>query len=263
MPTVSNTASTTLFEIDQPDQFGQFILNNPLEILRNLQALTKQGGFVSVYFDRGENFFLSTVLAVDENRRSLVIDAPRQEEVLQQALQAGVATLCANLDRIKIQFHLPRLLPETWEERKALISLLPEKMLRLQRREFFRIQTPLLTPLRCRLIRQHSDGRSEVFDFPLHDISGGGVCLIAPIEMAEKFSLGELFADCRLDIPGESVLSVNLRVRELAQLEMHDGQPQLRLGCEFFNLPGTRLSLIERYITRQERSSKARLSGLT
>lgn len=262
MPTVSNTASTTLFEIDQPDQFGQFILNNPLEILRNLQALTKQGGFVSVYFDRGENFFLSTVLAVDENRRSIVIDAPRQEEVLQQALQAGVATLCANLDRIKIQCHLQRLLPETWEERKALVSLLPEKMLRLQRREFFRIQTPLLNPLRCRLIRQHGDGRSEVFDFPLHDISGGGVCLIAPIEMAEKFSLGELFADCRLDIPGESVLSVNLRVRELAQLEMHDGQPQLRLGCEFFNLPGTRLSLIERYITRQERSSKARLSGL-
>jgi len=262
MPITNETSSTTLFEIDQRDLFGQFILSNPLEILANLRALTRQGGFISVYFDQGDSFFLSTILSLDDSQRTLLIDAPRQPEVVQQALASHNATLCANLDRIKIQFRLQRLLPSTWEDRPALLADLPQEMLRLQRREFFRMPTPLLNPLRCRLIRQLSDGRSEVFEFPLHDISGGGVCLVAPIGMSDRFSLGELFADCRLDIPGESVLSVNLRVRELSQLEMHDGQPQLRLGCEFFNLPGTRLTLIERYIARLERENKARLSGL-
>lgn len=262
MTASSDITSSTPFEIDQPDQFGQFILSNPLEILRNIHLLIRQGGFVTVYLDGGEAFFLGNILAVDESARTLRIDAPRQPEVAALAATAKQATLCASIDRIKVQLRLGALRPCAHEDRPAVETTLPEKMLRLQRREFFRIATPLINPLRCRLLRKSSEGRVETFEFPLHDISGGGVCLIAPIDLAERFSLGELFADCRLDIPGENVLSVNLRIMEISQRETHDGEPQLRLGCEFYNLPGTRLTLIERYITRLERESKARLSGL-
>ena len=86
--------------------------------------------------------------------------------------------------------------------------------------------------------------------------------LIGKVEHAEKFALGELFKDCRLEIPGESVLSVNLRIQEILKSELPNGDHQLRLGCEFISLPGTRLTLIERYITRLERERKARETGL-
>ena len=82
------------------------------------------------------------------------------------------------------------------------------------------------------------------------------------IALADQFSLGELFTECRLEIPGESVLSVNLRVREVLKIETVNGDHQLRLGCEFVGLPGTRLAMIERYITKLERERKARESGL-
>ena len=130
-------------------------------------------------------------------------------------------------------------------------------MLRLQRREFFRIDTPRINPLRCKLVKHHGETESEVFDFPLLDISGGGLCLSGPVEAAAHFSLGELFTDCRLEIPDESVISVNLRVREISRLETANGQMQLRLGCEYVNLPSARQNLIERYITRLERARKA------
>jgi hypothetical protein len=58
------------------------------------------------------------------------------------------------------------------------------------------------------------------------------------------------------------VLSVNLRVREILKIELPNGDQQLRLGCEFISLPGTRLTLIERYITRLERERKAKSTGL-
>ena len=86
--------------------------------------------------------------------------------------------------------------------------------------------------------------------------------MIGDIEIADQFSLGEMFTECRLDIPGECVLTVNLRVRELLKLETINGDHQLRLGCEFVGLPGTRLALIERYITKLERERKAKESGL-
>ncbi len=121
----------------------------------------------------------------------------------------------------------------------------------------FRIDTPRIQPLRCKLVKHHEGKESEVFDFPLLDISGGGLCMSGPVETADHFSLGELFTDCRLEIPDESVISVNLRVREVSRLETANGQIQLRLGCEYVNLPSARQNLIERYITRLERSRKA------
>lgn len=78
-----------------------------------------------------------------------------------------------------------------------------------------------------------------------------------PSRGSRAFSLGELFTDCRLEIPDESVISVNLRVREISRLETANGQMQLRLGCEYVNLPSARQNLIERYITRLERARKA------
>lgn len=263
MTPASEETSVPVFEIDQPENYGQYILSNPLEILRHLRTLQEQRNFVTLYLDAGRDFFLSTVLAIDEAHQQILLDAPGRPDQFKQALNAQQTTLSTMVDRVKIQLRLGALQSLPLDGRPVLAGNLPERMLRLQRREFFRIETPRLPPLRCKLARQHADGRAEAFEFPLYDISGGGLCLTGPIGHAEKFSLGELFADCRLEIPGESILSVNLRVREISRVETISGEQQLRLGCEFVNLPGTRLTLIERYITRLERERKVRENGLT
>ncbi len=253
--------SVPIFEIDQADAYGQYFLNNRLEILINLRALQKQRSTVTLYLDDGAKFFLSSVVAVDEENGLIFLDPSNHPEFAQQALAAQQVTLSATLDRVKIQLRLPALHSGTWEDTPVLSAPLPIQLLRLQRREFFRLETPHVPPLRCKLAARHHSG-VEVFDLPLFDISGGGLSLIGKVEHAEKFSLGELFQDCRLEIPGESVLSVNLRVREILKIETVSGEHQLRLGCEFVSLPGTRLTLIERYITRLERERKLRQIGM-
>lgn len=253
--------SVPVFEIDQPGSYGQYLLTNRLEILLNLRALHKQHTMVTLYLDEGGRFFLSSIVAVDESAGLVFLDASSQPELNKSAIHARQITLSATLDRIKIQIRLGALSTTSFEGKQAFTASLPANILRLQRREFFRLETPHLHPLRCKLAARHEAG-VEVFDFPVFDISGGGLSLIGKVEYAEKFSLGELFQDCRLEIPGEGVLSVNLRVREVLKIELHSGEQQLRLGCEFVSLPGTRLTLIERYITRLERERKARESGM-
>lgn len=253
--------SVPIFEIDQAESYGQFFLNNPLEILIILRALQNLHSVVTLYLDDGSRFFLSSIVAVDEKNRQIFLDPSNHPEFSQQALTAQRVTLTATLDKVKIQIRLATLLPGKLENKPALLAPLPTQLLRLQRREFFRLETPQARPLRCKLAARHQ-GRNELFDLPLYDISGGGLSLTGRVELAEKFSLGELFQDCRLEIPGESVLSVNLRVREVLKIEMPNGDHQLRLGCEFVSLPGTRLTLIERYITRLERERKLRQTGM-
>lgn len=250
--------SVPLFEIDQPEAHKQCIVSNAREILGHLRTLQKKHSFVTLYLDAGRDFFLSTLFSVDEENQRILLDAPRQPEQIQHALSAQQITLSTIVDRIKIQCRLGPFELINIDDHPMLSCKLPEQMLRLQRRDFFRIETPHHPPLRCKLAKFDTAGHSRTFDFPLHDLSGGGMCLTGKIEYAEQFTLGELFADCRLEIPGESVTSVNLRVKEVSRIETLNGEPLLRLGCEFVNLPGTRLALIERYITRLERERKAK-----
>lgn len=255
-------APVSVFEIDQAEHRERYLVTHPREILRNIKSLQDKRRFISLYVDDGAVFFLSTIIDVDEAAGTLLLDPPGRPEQLAPALSAERITISCILDRVKIQFRLSGLSQTTLDDKPALIAPLPSEMLRLQRREFFRIDTPLINPLRCQLIRHREEEQVLLAELPLRDISGGGMCLSGPIELAEQFSLGELFSECRLDIPGEAVFTVNLRIREISRFETASGDWQARLGCEFINLPGTRLSLIERYVTRLERERKSRESGL-
>jgi c-di-GMP-binding flagellar brake protein YcgR len=262
MSLAQNEVSVPVFEIDQPATYGKYLIHSRAEILVHLRALLKNRTLVTAYLDEGEQFFLSSLLELDEKASQLILDGSNHTASNEAALKATRITLSAPLERIKIQIRLPGLSMTVVDGKKTLIAPLPTSILRLQRREFFRVETPRITPLRCKLAVPNTDGGHSVADYPLFDISGGGLSLFGPIRDAELFSLGELFHDCRLEIPGESVLSVNLRVREILKMETANGSQQLRLGCEFVSLPGTRLAFIERYITRLERERKALQAGL-
>ncbi len=261
MTKILEDSSVPVFEIDQSDVYGEYIHSNRQEILITLRAMEKRRTVVTVYLDEGSQFFLSTIIAVDEKSGLIFLDPSNQPSNNKVASLAKTITLSAALDRVKIQMRLSALSSSNVEDKPAFSAAVPTRILRLQRREFFRLETPHFAPLRCKMAVKRENS-IEAFDLPLFDISGGGLSLIAKVEKAEKFSLAELIPDCRLEIPGESVLSVNLRVREILKIELPNGDQQLRLGCEFVSLPGTRLTLIERYITRLERERKAKSTGL-
>jgi flagellar brake protein len=251
------------FEIDHPEVFTQFILGNPLEISFYLNLLAKRHCLLTAYIDVGEKFFLTTIIAVDDDAGTLFLDPSNARESNANACGAGQITLVTNLDRVKIQMRLPALQPATHQGQALLAAPLPKQLLRLQRREFFRLEPPLAAPVTCQLATQEENGTRQTFNLSLSDISGGGVSLISALELARHFPRDALFQQCRMDIPGEGVIQVSLRVRKTVEVSTRDGQHSLRIGCEFVNLPGTRLAFIERYIARIERERKARESGLS
>ena len=250
------------FEIDHRDEFAPFFLSNPREILFYLNILAKRRSLFTAYLDEGTRFFLTTIVAVDEEKSLILLDPQHAEESNVEFRNARQITLVANLDSIKIQIRLPALTLASFAGQNALSAPIPEKILRLQRREFFRLEPPLAHPIHCKLATKDENGPTLTFELVLSDISGGGVCLIGSTEIAEHFQRDALFQQCRLEIPGEGVIQINLRVRKTVEMSDRSGRHSLRIGCEFVNLPGARLAFIERYITRIERERKARDSGL-
>ncbi|MFC5303304.1 flagellar brake protein [Azospira restricta] len=261
VPSGTSSASSKL-ELEQEGIYGKYLLHSRTEIIFVLRAVLQKSSLITVYFDQGRSFLLTSLLDVDAERGTLTFDMGSDEEMNNRALKADRFVFTTSLDKVKVQFSLKRLELVKHANRPALRGIIPESVLRLQRREYYRLTTPVANPVRCKLTVKRPDGATVPMELPLLDISGGGVGLMVKPEFKEDFLVGTGFRDCRIELPEEGVLVCNLVVRNAFDVTTKSGNQHLRVGCEYEDLPGTRLTMIQRYITRVERERKARLSGM-
>lgn len=253
----------TDFELEQIEIYGKYMLSNPLDVLFVLRSMIKRNCMATVYFDQGRSFFLTKVLDISTDEKSLILDVASDAEVNRQALHAQRLTVTANLDSVKIQFQLKGLRTTTHDGQPALAGNVPSELLRLQRREYFRLVPPIADPLHCDVpVRNDLGSSAHTLRLTVADISGGGLGLMVPIEAGAHFRPGTIFTDCRLQLPEENAMAVSLSVCSVYPVTTKSGYSFLRAGCEFVKLPGARLTIILRYITRIERERKAKLSRL-
>jgi c-di-GMP-binding flagellar brake protein YcgR len=250
------------FELEQDDEYSKFLLYSKTEILSILRALIQRGAMLTVYFDQGKSFLLTSLLALSPDNGSFTLDLGSDHEMNSKALLAEKLIFTTQIDKVKIQFSLSKLSATTHDGRAAFRGVLPETLLRLQRREYFRLSTPIASPIKCIIPMKREDGSAQVVEAPLLDISGGGVGLMVHPEQSGLYATEMTFRDCRISLPEEGLLVTTLRVRNAFDVTARNGSHHIRVGCEFVDLQGSRLTLIQRYITHIERERKARLSGM-
>ncbi len=251
------------FELEQTDDYSQYLLYSQAEILAVLRSLIQKGALITVHFDQGKSFFLTSMISLKPDNTEFVIDVGSNEEMNAKALKAGKLIFTTVVDKVKIQFSLDRLGTTESQGRPAFVGSVPDKLLRLQRREFFRLSTPIANPVRLCTTVRHPEHGSLAVDLPLVDISGGGVGLIVTPDQAKLLKKGDMLDNCKIVLPGEGLLVATLCVRNMFDVTTRSGSRYVRVGCEFVDLPAARGTVLQRYITRVERERKARLSGLT
>ncbi|SDI04212.1 flagellar brake protein [Propionivibrio dicarboxylicus] len=249
-------------ELEQTDIYSRYLLYSRSEILAVLRTLIQKAALITVHFDHGKSFLLTTMLALTDSDTGFILDVGASREMNQRAALADKLILTAVVDKVKVQFSADGLTPIEYEGRPAFQGKLPDAVLRLQRREFFRLSTPIATPVIMSAIIQSPEGSPLSVDIPLFDISGGGVGLMTDPEIAASFERGDPLADCRIQLPDEGLLVANMIVRNKFDVTTRSGGQFVRVGCEFTDTPQSRLNMVQRYITRIERERKARLSGL-
>lgn len=251
------------FELEKNNDYSKFLLYSKSEIASVLRALIQKGAMITVYFDHGKSFMLTALIALGQDNREIIFDIGSDSEMNSRALAADKLTFSTSLDKVKVQFTLTRLSGTTYEGRPAFRGAVPETLLRLQRREYFRLSTPIASPIKCIIPMTRPDDSALIAEAPLLDISGGGVGLMVQPEQASLYERGMTFTECKISLPEEGLLVTTLRVRNAFDVTAKNGAVYIRVGCEFIDLKGARLTLIQRYITRVERERKARISGMT
>jgi flagellar brake protein len=255
--TNEHTASTDA--LVEPDDYSKYLLHGKTEVIFVLQALRAAADRITVYFNDGKDFLLTTVVAVDD--QGLTLDFGSDSEMNQRALAADKLFCTTSHEKVRVQFLLRGLKQIDAADGPAFRADLPDSVLRLQRREYYRLTTPIARPLKCQLPLIMPDGKVRRIEVSIIDISGGGLAIMVPPAGIE-FASGMEFPSCRIELPEVGFIVATLQVRNLFEVTLRSGGHVSRAGCQFVDLPGSMLTLVQRYIVKVERERKARETGL-
>jgi len=245
----------------QEDNLEQYLLRGSRQIRKLLQELIDARALISVHLIPGGMSFLSTLITFSEDEDWIFLDASPNETIHRRALEAERMLCVTQLNKIRIQFRLANGTEVPVDGRPTIAAPVPEEILRLQRRDAFRLQVPLSHELRCILpALQQKHGEPEVrrrtIEVPVIDISAGGLSLEIPLSKHTP-TVGDQINGCHLKLPND-LIGINLEVRNHGRRIQADGREVLRLGCSFIGLPTQAENQIQRYIYQTEREINAR-----
>lgn len=226
-------------------------LSESREVLFQLRSLIRHSERVSVSFDEGRQSFLTVLIDLSEDGSVLYFDIGGSEDTNRAFLKAERSVFACVVNGIRIQFSVRQARRTKLGDEDVFAVTRPANLLRLQRREYFRLPLPTVKPYLCRACR----GSEKEMALPIHDISVGGL----GIQTTEqpRFETMEKLENCWIDLHDSGMLNVTLEVRYIFANESRSGKTIHHMGCKFMNLSPSNEMLIQRFMARIETERRA------
>lgn len=249
-----------LVDFGKEDQ-SPFEIHSTREILHYLQAIKNHNELVCLTVAESSDTLLTSILYVsDEDDMTVVLDGAHTTRENERIAASPEVNFSVFLDHIKILFSSDNVRECTYDDRPAFLINRPTKFIRLQRREFYRVSTPVTHPVMCHLPMLDSDGKKTTLSLPLTDISCGGIALRDDKQLLRE-SIGQVYENCRLEMQG-TVINVNLQVQNSMEIKTSNNIQKRRVGCAFINTQNATLAAVQRYIMKLEAEQRSRIRGI-
>jgi c-di-GMP-binding flagellar brake protein YcgR len=230
-------------------------LTNPNEIVFQLKSLIKHGNRMSVNFQEGKQSFLTVLLDVSPRDGLFYFDIGGSDEINRLFLKAGSSTFMTIVDGVRIQFSGKACRETKLGGQPVFSAQIPAQLVRLQRRDTFRLPLPSAKPFTCRVRR----GTPKEELLSLHDISVGGIGILSTVRL--EYVQLEKLENCWLDLRDSGMIRCTLEVRYVFSAESRSGKPLWRMGCRFVGFPPSDETLIQRFMAKVEAERRVLGSG--
>ena len=236
------------------EDLDDYTITSRREIVFYLRQLINEGERVSVMFNEGRDALLTVLIDVDEASNRLIFDWGGSEESNLRFLKSNHNIFVTKPQGVRNQFVTGAAQEITHHKRRAFAVSLPEKYIRLQRREFFRLVLPMTRRPPCRIKLGPQEKEHE---FSVIDIGIGGVGLESPITSL-PLAIGDIMKGAAIDLKGSSVMRMDLQVSYLGQLTRGNHQVG-HVGCKFVRVSGAQENELQKFITQVQREERAKL----
>lgn len=231
------------------------------EIVALLRGIKDKNQLVRMLIAGESDVCVTSILEVDPDQGVIVLDRSIDRDQNRRAVAAKRVGFETTLDKIRILWNAEGGVSDAkFENGDALAVAIPDSLIRLQRREYYRMPTPVSNPVRV-LVPLPDEMGGETMAFPLADISCGGIAILDNKLILDN-TIGLNFENCRIDLPEVGPVTVTLQVRNSIDMTMLNSKSNRRIGCEFVNISRGNLAAVQKYITKLERERNARLAGL-
>jgi c-di-GMP-binding flagellar brake protein YcgR len=234
----------------------QFIVQNQKQIIQILNELAKHHEMLKISFSH--DTCLTNVISVDAHNHVVYLDIGI-DDAFNDRLFASHHVVFSKDDGIRLKWTSEQLTLATLKDGKAIKIALPQKLMRLQRREFFRLATPIVNPVPCiiPISNEESPDADRILELTLIDVSLGGIGTIAANPLDELLVVGASFDKCRINFPEVGETNLTLQVRNITPVTMKDGAIKSRVGLQFISPSRGNEGLINRYTFNLERQAMA------
>ncbi|HEX7970627.1 MAG TPA: flagellar brake protein [Thiobacillus sp.] len=231
---------------------ARYTIHSRTEILFLLRTIQKRKLLVNLDLPGSRQIVVTSVIAVNESRNTVILDSARGDALNHELMTGKGAEFITQLDGVSISFATGAVALCDYEKLPALRIALPKSLVRLQRREHFRVPMPIANPVRCivPLVEQDDPITAHIVD-----IGCGGVA-IAETGGRLGTETGRILPDCRLLLPETVTITTSLEVRNSAQIRLQNGAFQTRLGCKFVALPNDMAAKLQRFVMNIERARR-------
>ena len=239
----------------------QFIVQNQKQIIQILNELAKHHEMLKISFSH--DTCLTNVISVDSHNHVVYLDIGI-DDAFNDRLLASHHVVFSKDDGVRLKWTSEQVTLVTLKDGKAIKIALPQKLMRLQRREFFRLATPIVNPVPCIIPIPNEENPDEdrILALTLVDVSLGGVGVITADPLDESFVIGASFDKCRINFPEIGETSLTLQVRNINQVTMKDGAAKYRVGLQFISPSRGNEGLINKYTYNLERQVMALASKI-
>ena len=230
------------------DEGGEFLIYSMSEIKNILRTIHARNTRVALYYHEGSRFTLTMLLAVTEE--GIWIDPPSTSLEKRNILASTEITFVSSHNQAKVQFVATEAQQTIYDGSDAIFLAFPEKLLRLQRRDYYRSYARAENPLKC-VFKPSVSLRNFKHEAAIMDISVGGMSLIRP-ETSLNLSPGLTYQNCEIQLPDIGTFTATVEVKSEFEVIGQNGKKIRRAGCVFVKPDGNATSLIQRYVTHME-----------
>ena len=245
------------------ENLSEYLVKNPKQILLHLKVLASEKCLIAANF--GENHsFLTVIIDINEKKQIITIDCGPKEYLNKELLSLGIVNCKAEHNGIKVLFEGREIKKAGKLGQPALSIKIPESIYRIQRRQFYRVRSPLSKKSYCTIPFPQTEGDSTVknntLNFQLFDLSASGFSILSDSdELAERLIPSAEYNNCQLVLDNTDKHRISFIVRSKFAINPKKPNKNQRIGCEFVSTPPKAESAFLRYMQEIEREIKRTL----
>ncbi len=235
---------------------AKYLVRSQKQVLAYLNLLSTERCLISAAFGQSDkDTFLTAIMDIDEKKQTLIIDCGPKEYLNKRLLDSAIIKCSTEYKGIKVQFEGRKVKKAGSPGQPAFLIPIPSSIYWVQRRQFYRIRSPLSKQSYCAvLFKDEATGQEKSVKLPLHDLSASGVCFLNQSKnLKEQLKPATQFSKCSLVLQDEAPLSIDLEVRHTTPQQSNTPGKIERIGCYITNSTPRIESTILRYMQTVER----------